>query len=200
MSLRLLTLCTLLLLPCLAWGADSAHPTDAAAPVASEHVGTASAGAPSEGHAVKHVNPYDSPPLLPQLPLFVFSLLLFWLFISVMGNACWKPMISAFDERDARVVRAEQTAAKVQSEAERLRTETEAKVAEVHAQVKAMLAKARSEAEAQGVQIVAQAEAEAQRVKMSALQEIAAAREQAVGELNARVDEQVAFATSQLLK
>lgn len=141
----------------------------------------------------------NQPPLQADIYLLVFTIVCFLLFINVMKSFAWQPMIAGLDERDARVVRAEQSAAKVQHEAERLRKVTEARMAEVHTQVKAMLAQARSEAEAQGMEIIARAEAEAQRIKDSALQEIESARQQAVAELDSRIDSQVALATSHLM-
>lgn len=165
-------------------------------------------GAQSAADAVEHpvssppkkeMNPYDSPPLLPQLPLFIFSLLLFWLFIAVMRGSAWQPLIAGLNERDARVVRAEQAAARVQHEAERLRKVTEQRMAEVHAQVKGMLAQARGAAEAEAREIVARAEAEAQAVKQSALAEIEQARRQTLEELSQAVDAQAGSAVRQLL-
>ncbi len=204
-----LTALALLLLQCfvsVARAEDAPHhpPTggDAVAGEAAENNTAAS----SEGKGEASSKPWQThpdtqkPPLQLDPYLLVFTLVSFLLFINVMKSFAWQPMIDGLDERDARVVRAEQTAAKVQQEALRLREETEVKMAEVHAQVKTMLDDARREAEAKGAEIVAQVEAEALRVKEQALKAIEEAKQQAVSELEGRVDQQVDAATSQLLK
>ncbi|MEZ5942332.1 MAG: ATP synthase F0 subunit B [Planctomycetaceae bacterium] len=205
-----LTALAILLLQCfvsIAAAEDAPHPPVSGGAAADEASATKNAAASSEAkeHGDANAKPWQThpdtqkPPLQLDPYLLVFTLVSFLLFINVMKSFAWQPMIEGLDERDARVVRAEQTAAKVQQEAQRLRVETEAKMAEVHAQVKSMLDNARREAEAKGAEIVAQAEAEALRVKEQALKAIEEAKQQALGELEGRVDQQVDAATSQLL-
>ncbi len=141
----------------------------------------------------------NQPPLKLDFYLLIFTFVLFLVFIRIMKGAAWGPMIAGLNEREARVVRAEQAAHQAKHEAERLRSETEARMAKVHAEVKALLAQARSEAEARALEIISRAEQNAQQVKESALAEIAEAQQRALAELDAQVESQVALATTQLL-
>ncbi|MCA9087572.1 MAG: ATP synthase F0 subunit B [Planctomycetaceae bacterium] len=170
---------------------DSAHPPESTA----DGGGLQSLfGQPWAGHPDT-----NQPPLKLDFYLLIFTFVLFLLFIRIMKGAAWGPMIAGLNEREARVVRAEQAAHQARHEAERLRTETEARMAKVHAEVKALLAQARSEAEAKALEIISKAEQNAQQVKESALAEIAEAQQRALAELDAQVESQVALATTQLL-
>ncbi|MCA9080667.1 MAG: ATP synthase F0 subunit B [Planctomycetaceae bacterium] len=213
----LLSACALFLLVCGASPpifAEEAHPASThanEAATATTHAedshGTAddeqsTAGAPSGQQSgppwATHPDT-QQPPLAIDPYLLVGTLVLFVLFIRVMKGAAWQPMIDGLDEREARVVRAEQAAHKAKHEADRLRAETEARMSEVHTEVKALIAEARGKAESEGREIIAQAQAEAQRVKDSALAEIEQAHQRALDELNAQVENQVSLATGQLL-
>ena len=142
---------------------------------------------------------YDEPPLDFKPPLFFFTLVLFIGFIFVMKANVWQPLIAGLNAREARVVQAEREAQAARDDAQRLRKESETKLAEVHEQVKAILAEARSKAEAEKREILGQAEQEAERALETALAAIVAAREDALEELSRAVDEQVGLATAQVV-
>ena len=176
----------------LTGGAAESHPEE-------PETAPAHAGAPSFWSPWASTPDTNQPPLTLNPYLLLFTVVSFVLFINIMKATAWGPMIAGFNERDARVIRAEQAAAKVQHEAERLKKETETKMAEVHGQVKAMLAKARAEAEAQAREIIANAEAQATKAKDAALRDIEAARQQTLSELSRTVDAQASLATRQLI-
>ena len=167
-----------------------AHPKVAdIADVVGEMTGKVPPG--EESHAID----YQKPPLQPELPLFLFTLVLFGGFVLLMKSAAWEPLISGLNAREARVINAESEARSLRVEVEQLTAKAELRMAEVQNEVKAIVAKARAEAEATRIEIVAQAEAEAQRVKQEALASIANARSAALAELEQTVDQQVALAT-----
>jgi len=143
-----------------------------------------------ESHAVD----YHRPPLLPEIPLFVFSLVLFAGFVLLMRTSVWSPLISGLDAREARIVNAEAEARAARLEAEQLAAKAEKRMAEVHNEVKAIVTKARVDAEATRLEIVTQAETEAQRVKQEALAAISQARIAALAELDHVVEQQVSLA------
>ena len=97
------------------------------------------------------------------------------------------------------MINAERDAEAARREVETLRIESEKRLAEVQDQVKALIAEARSEADAQKRDIVTKAEQEAQRIKTEALQEIQEAHAAAISNLDSLVDDQVALATEQIV-
>ncbi len=142
---------------------------------------------------------YNLPPVQPNLQMFLWTLILFTGFIFVMKKSAWGPLITAVNDREARVVNAEKDAENARREVEKLRAESEARLAEVQEQVKAIVAEARSEAEAEKREIVAQAEQDAQRIKDEALKELEAAHQAAIQNLDQMVDDQVALATEHVV-
>jgi F-type H+-transporting ATPase subunit b len=138
---------------------------------------------------------YHHPPLKVELPLFVFTLIFFGVFVLLMRPFVWTPLMNALNAREGRIVKAEAETREAQLEVRRLTERAEQRMAEVHQQVAAMLSQARAEAETQRQQVIAQAAAEAQRIKDQALVEIAQARSAAMQELEQALDHQVALAS-----
>lgn len=202
-----LTVLPILAVACLAWlgsgtcaraadehpaASGTHHKTDAMADIKEEVLqvpGVVPEG--DESHAVD----YHRPPLIPELPLFIFSLVLFGGFVLLMRGSVWNPLISGLNAREARIVNAEAEARAARLEAEQLAARAESRMAEVHNEVKAIVSKARTDAEATRMEIVTQAEAEAQRIKQEALAAIAQARTSALKDLEQAVDQQVSLAT-----
>ncbi len=141
----------------------------------------------------------DHPPVQPNLSMFLWTLILFGGFIFVMKKSAWVPLMAGLNAREARVINAERDAKAAREEVETLRLESEARLAEVQEQVKALIAVARSEAEAQKREITSKAQEEALKIKDEALQEIAEAHRAAIENLDQMVDEQVDLATQQVV-
>jgi F-type H+-transporting ATPase subunit b len=180
-----------------------------AAPVRAQHaeehptVEHAQSGAVAASHGSGHgaVN-YDEPPINPtpaMLQLFVFSLLLFGIFLAVSRSMIWKPLIQSLDERENRINVAHSEAERANAEAARLLALHQAKMNEVEEQVKGIVAKARQQADTEKAQIIAAAEAEAKALRDRALADIRQAREEAMAGLSATVDRQVGLATEHIL-
>lgn len=184
----------------------AATPAGEAAPAAEPHHGAGeshSAGGDhgAAGHAAGHHGDgrdFDFPPLYFSLQLFLFSGALFIGYFLYMKNSTWQELITALNEREARVQQAEHDAAQAKAEAARFHEQAEQRMVEAHAQVKDILAKARAEAESNKQRIVAEAEREATRAKDEALAEIAAARQDAIAELSSMVDSQAVLASSRI--
>jgi F-type H+-transporting ATPase subunit b len=171
---------------------DSAHP------VAASH-------GPGDAHAAAadaHHPDTSMPPIVPNKAmgeLFVFSLLFFWLFLYVAKRLAWRPLISGLDAREARVNRALHDAEAARVEAERLLAAHDARMAEVHEEVRGIVAAARKEAEAEKARIIAKADGDAAALRDRAIAEIEAARARALDDLHAQIDRQAAVATEHVL-
>ena len=146
---------------------------------------------------------YDKPPLPGSAPglgtLFVFSLILFGAFLFAARKFIWQPLIQALDDREGRINLAYAEAEKAKAEAARLLASHDEKMAEVHEQVKGIVAQARQQADAEKAEIIASAETEAKALRDRALGEIDQAREEAMSGLLATVEQQVGLATEHVL-
>lgn len=174
----------------------AAHAEEAAA--GADHHGESAAG----GHADHGGVDYNKPPIDPNpamLQLFVFSLVLFALFLVAARVLIWRPLIAALDQREGRINVAYAEAETAKAEVARLLAAYNAKLAEVQEQVKGLLTQARQQADAEKAQIIAEAEAEAQALRDRALADISRAQEEALSGLLATVDRQVGLATEHIL-
>lgn len=164
---------------------------------AAEHAAAdhASSGESVEAEpAAGHHPDYNSPPLLPEIPLLVFSLVLFTGFVLFMRPAVWTPLMNSLNAREQRIERAEAEAKSALHEAERLTAQAERRMEEIQRQVAGILAGARHDAEVRKAEILAQAEEEAERMKSEAIAAIRQARDQALQDLDNLVEGQVAVA------
>ncbi|WP_437186412.1 ATP synthase F0 subunit B [Planctomicrobium sp. SH668] len=170
---------------------NSSDPAAAHEPL--EHVHNVEHEAVGDGHGGVD---YNKPPLVPSIPLFVFSLVVFVTFVFVMRSTVWQPLIANLDAREERVIKAEAEAKQTRLDVERLTAQAETRLAEVYNEVQAVVSKAREEAEAQRREIVSKAEADAARIKAEAIAAIGAAKTSAIQDLEAKVEEQVSLATA----
>jgi F-type H+-transporting ATPase subunit b len=197
-SSGLLTVVTLL--AALAAAAAPVRAQTAEEHPAAEHAAPGAAAATHDaGHGA--IN-YDEPPINPtpaMLQLFVFSLVLFGLFLLVSRSMIWKPLIQALDEREGRINVAHAEAERANAEAAKLLAMHQARMNELEEQVKAIVAKARQQADAEKAQIIASAEAEANALRGRALTDIRNAREEAMSGLSATVERQVGLASEHIL-
>jgi F-type H+-transporting ATPase subunit b len=140
------------------------------------------------------------PPLVPDVPLLVFSLVLFWVFLWAARRFAWLPLIRGLDAREGRVNRALAEADAARKMAEQLLHDHEVRMAGVTEQVKGIVAEARHQAEQTRASMIASAEAEAARIRDAAIADVQAARGQVLSELESILDSQVAEATEQILR
>jgi len=169
--------------------------------------GDAATGADGHGDAVhgdaahgdgEHVD-YNFPPLIPQIPLLIWSLVVFGLFLVLAKKLAWVPLIQGLDSREARVNRALAEAEQARIAARQMLDDHKAHLDRVTDEVKEIIAKARGEAEQEKLRIVAEAEAEATAIRDRAIADIHAAREQAFSGLDERIDAQVDLASRHVL-
>lgn len=146
----------------------------------------------------KEVN-YHLPPVQPKWQTFLWSLILFGGFVLVMRVTTWNPLIATLNNREARVLKAEAGAEYAREEIVKLQAEAEKRLATVQDEVKAIMAKARTEAESQKRQIIAEAEASAEQIRSAAIADLQAAHRDALSRLDELVEEQVAMATEHVV-
>lgn len=146
----------------------------------------------------EHVD-YNRPPLTPHIPLLIWSLVVFGLFLLAARKLAWVPLIQGLDSREARVNRALAEAEQARIDATKLLADHKAHLDRVTEEVQAIIAKARTDAEHEKLRIISEAEVEATALRDQAIADIHAAREEALAGLDERIDAQVELASRHVL-
>jgi len=129
-------------------------------------------------------------------PPFGFALINFGIFLAIMSRLAWKPLKQFIVDRHDGIAKNLDEAAKLRAAAEATLKQYEAKIAGIDAEIDALLAQIRKEAEQEKTRIMAAAEADAKRLKEEAERQIAAEIDRARRELRRGVIE-AAVATAE---
>ena len=139
------------------------------------------------------------PPLNFRTDLATWSFIVFVVFILVLSKFAWKPLITALDERELRMVNTiNETEAKLK-ESEELVKEHARKIEAAQDEIQAMMVEARSDADRIRQDILEQARSEAESIKAHAIDEIDRARELALKDLFDQMNGRVVDATEHVL-
>ncbi|QDT16721.1 ATP synthase F0 subunit B [Alienimonas californiensis] len=138
-------------------------------------------------------------PVEPRADLALWSGIVFLLFVGVLSAMAWKPAAAGLDRREERIRNDLAAAEKHRVESERLMSQHSAEMAKAQDQVKEILAEARRDAEVAKANILAEAQAAARTERERALHDIEQAKDQALAELFAGFNDQLAAATEQVL-
>jgi len=138
-------------------------------------------------------------PLEWQQDLALWSLVVFILFVFVLGKFAWGPLASALDIRESRIRNSIAEAEAARLKAEQMLAEHAAKLAGVQEEVKAILAEARRDADQARQNILGDTQREVAAMRQRTLDEIGRARDQALKELFDAMAGQVVNATEHVL-
>jgi len=133
-------------------------------------------------------------------PPFGFALINFAIFAAIMYKLAAKPLKSFVQDRHDQIRKALDEAAKLRREAEAKLKEYEKKVANVDAEIEALLTSIKQEAENEKARLQAAAEAQAQKLKLDAQKQIEAEIMRARHELRATVVEAAVSSAEQILR
>jgi F-type H+-transporting ATPase subunit b len=133
-------------------------------------------------------------------PPFGFALINFAIFAAIMYKLAAKPLKSFVRDRHDQIRKALDEAAKLRREAEAKLKEYEKKVANVDAEIEALLTSIKQEAEAEKARLQAAAEAQAKKLKVDAQKQIEAEIVRAREELRATVVEAAISSAEQILR
>jgi len=159
-----------------------------------ERVGAtaAEAGKTASGVEAKAGEQASGNPLLDEaknVSSYVFTVLVFLVLLVILRFAAWKPILQALKDRERSIREGLEAAAKARTDAEKTTRDLEAKIAEAQRAGAQALAQAKQDAQKLADSIRAQAEAESVALKDRATRDIAAAKEQAIAEINAHAAE-----------
>lgn len=163
-----------------AFGADDAE---------TEHV----KGEHGDGHSA------DPNPLKADVPLALWSLGVFLVFLFLLKIIAWKPMTEGLATREANIRGAIDEAHSAREQAAKLLSDHEAKIAGTKKEVDEIIAEARRDAQHTANEIKAKAEAEAEATRSRVLTDIERAKDQAIDELASRERDLIANATETVL-
>jgi F-type H+-transporting ATPase subunit b len=133
--------------------------------------------------------------LQAEVPLALWTVIVFVLLLIILGKFAWKPMLKALHDREEHIEHCLLEAERARNEAERLIAENQKNLANAADQVRAMIDAARKDAEAAAAGIIQKAQAEAEASLERAKREIGNERDQALAEIfNKTADLAVAVA------
>jgi len=138
-------------------------------------------------------------PLSFKTDLALWSVVTFLVFLFVLKQFAWTPLIEGLDKRESRIRQDLADAETARVKAEQLLSEHEAKLAAVQDDVREIIAEARRDAEHTKNDIVTQAQKEAEMTRQRAIDDIGRARDHALKELFDVTADQVVNATQHVL-
>jgi F-type H+-transporting ATPase subunit b len=138
-------------------------------------------------------------PIKFKKDLALWSAVTFLIFLYLLGRYAWKPLVSALDEREGKIRSDISAAESARLKAEQMLGEHSKRLAQVHDEMRELLAGARRDAEHMKQEVIGQAQKEAQAAKDRAVQEISRARDSALKDLFDVMANEVAQATRHVL-
>lgn len=158
------------------------------------------ASAPHNDHSGDGHGAHDtSVPLKWKNDLAFFSLIVFLLFVTVLGKFAWGPMIQGLDKREAGIQKAISDAEENRRKSEALLAEYDQRLKAAEQTVAAMVAEARRDAERTSQDLIASAQKEVGLIRDRAKDEIRQAKDTALAEVFTQINSQVVLATEHVL-
>jgi F-type H+-transporting ATPase subunit b len=147
--------------------------------------GHAAAPTPAAEHgAAEHGGSPESPdPLKFEPTLSLWTLVVFVGLFLLLRKFAWTPLLDALHKRESHLEKVLQDTERARNESESLMAEYRKQLARASDEVRALIEKARLDAQATAEQIVKQAQEESEAARVRAQRDIASARDQALGEI-----------------
>lgn len=131
--------------------------------------------------------------------LALWSLVVFFLFLLVLGKFAWKPMIEGLDKREAGIRSAIAEAEQNRKKAEAMLADYQRQLREAEQHVQSMIAEARRDAERTSQDLIAGAQREVDLLRQRAKDEIRQAKDAALADVFSQLNAQVVLATEHVL-
>jgi F-type H+-transporting ATPase subunit b len=125
----------------------------------------------------------SSNPLEVQPGLAIWTLLVFVGLLLLLGRFAWKPLLKALHQREHHLQHVLEETERARNESETLLTEHRRQMARAADEVRALIDRARQDAQATADQLVKQAHDESEAARQRAQRDIASARDQALAEI-----------------
>jgi len=138
-------------------------------------------------------------PMVLKRDLALWSLVVFFLFLWVLGKFAWKPMIEGLDKREAGIRSAIAEAEQNRKRAEAMLADYQKQLREAEQHVAAMIAEARRDAERTSQDLIAGAQREVDLLRQRTRDEIRQAKDAALADVFSQLNAQVVLATEHVL-
>lgn len=135
----------------------------------------------------------------PDVGLMVWTVVVFVILLAIMGKFGWRPLIKAIEAREKRLRDERQAAEAARTEAQRIQSDLEAKLAGLDAKSREVLAAASKEADALRARHTAEAQAEAKRIMDKTRTELGEEKRRLVVELRQEVAQLAVTAAEKLV-
>jgi F-type H+-transporting ATPase subunit b len=140
-------------------------------------------------------------PVVPDtIGEIVWGATFFFLLWILMRYVCLPPLMRVREQRDQKVQADREAAAAAETQAEQVRRDYEATLAEARAEATRIVEAARAEAEAERGRRIAEVEAELARERQAAMVELEQARSEALGRIRGEVAELAVAAASKVVQ
>jgi F-type H+-transporting ATPase subunit b len=144
----------------------------------------AGAHAPAPAHGAGHdASEGSSNPLEVQPGLAVWTVVVFLGLLYLLGRFAWKPLLQALHRREHHLEHVLEETERARNESETLLAEHRRQMARAADEVRALIDKARQDAQATADQLIKQAHDESEAARQRAQRDIASARDQALAEI-----------------
>lgn len=138
--------------------------------------------------------------LNPDTGLVIWTVVTFLSLVFILKSFAWGPLLSALEEREARMKAEREGAEAARAEAERIKADLEAEMAGLDAKSRELLSKAMKDGDALRARLKAAAEADAKRITEKTMAELADEKERLVRELRREVTSLSVMAAEKLLR
>lgn len=135
----------------------------------------------------------------PELGLTFWTIACFVLLVVLLSKTAWKPLLSAVEERERAIKHDRRTAEEARAEAEKLKADLEARLAEMKAEIQRRLDEARVSAEKDKDLLIEEARRSAALILETARREIETQRAETARELRNKVVELSVLAAEHIL-
>jgi len=136
----------------------------------------------------------------PEFGLSFWTILCFSLLVLVLSKTAWKPLLKAVEDRESALKRDREAAENARVEAEKIKTELEAKFSEITAELARRLDSAKAESEKERERILEEARKSAAVILESAKKELDSQQKEAVRELREKVADMALAISEKLLE
>lgn len=125
--------------------------------------------------------------LSPDTGLMFWTVVTFLCLVGILKKFAWGPLLAAVEQREGRLKADREAAEKARADSERIQKDLEAKLANIYAQSKDLLAAAAKDGEALRARLKAEAEADVRALKDKTSLELAAEKDRLAAELRNEV-------------
>ena len=162
---------------------------------------TEAAPADHGAHAGEHHGgeEHEASPITWQADLAIWTLVTFFVFVTVLKKFAWGPLIEGLDNREARVLSEIEQAEQARKKAEQMLADYNEQLAKAKGEVEEMLVQARKDADVTKEKLLSEAREETRALRQRTLDDISRAKDAALKELFDQVNAQVVDATEYVL-